>query len=183
MTTLFSSLPEVASVMDPLTIFKNGASPLLELHDEVLRDESALSVGERELIAAYVSGLNACNYCFGAHVSIASSYGIDEHVFEQLIEDPEGADIDSKLKPLLAYVRKLTLSMTKMIPSDAEAVYAAGWDERALYDVIMVCALFNFMNRLVEGTGCKPGAYTDTEASPGKIKSYVQLGKMMEVQE
>jgi hypothetical protein len=32
-------------------------------------------------------------------------------------------------------------------------VFAAGWDERALHDAVSVCALFNFMNRLVEGLG------------------------------
>jgi hypothetical protein len=32
-------------------------------------------------------------------------------------------------------------------------VYAAGWDEQALHDAVSVCALLNFMNRLVEGLG------------------------------
>jgi len=40
-----------------------------------------------------------------------------------------------------------------MTEADAAPVYAAGWDERALYDAIVVCALFNFMNRLVDGCG------------------------------
>ena len=40
-----------------------------------------------------------------------------------------------------------------MSQEDADQVYAAGWDERALHDAIEVCALFNFMNRFVEGHG------------------------------
>ena len=42
-----------------------------------------------------------------------------------------------------------------MTPGDAEAVFAAGWDERALHDAVNVVCLFNFMNRLVEGHGVK----------------------------
>lgn len=39
--------------------------------------------------------------------------------------------------------------------ADADAVFAAGWDGQALHDAVSVCALFNFMNRLVEGMGLK----------------------------
>ena len=40
-----------------------------------------------------------------------------------------------------------------MTQADADAVYAAGWDEQALHDAVAVCALFNFMNRYVQGLG------------------------------
>lgn len=69
------------------------------------------------------------------------------------MDDPSGAGVDPKLIPILAYVKKLTLSPSRMTVQDAAAVYAAGWSERALFDAVVVCALFNFMNRLVDGTG------------------------------
>ena len=40
-----------------------------------------------------------------------------------------------------------------MTEDDANAVYNAGWSETALFDAIQVCAVFNLVNRLVEGTG------------------------------
>ena len=50
-----------------------------------------------------------------------------------------------------------------MVQADADAVFAAGWDERALHDAVCVACLFNFMNRLVEGHGVKgnPGLYRE----------------------
>ncbi len=42
---------------------------------------------------------------------------------------------------------------TGVIQADADAVFAAGWDESALYHAVFVIALFNLMNRLVEGLG------------------------------
>ena len=35
------------------------------------------------------------------------------------------------------------------------AWFAAGWNEQAPHDAVSVCALFNFMNRLVEGIDLK----------------------------
>ncbi len=54
------------------------------------------------------------------------------------------------MKPALAYVKKLALTPSRIASADAENVFAAGWDEQALYDAVSVCALFNFMNLLVE---------------------------------
>ncbi|MDZ4307030.1 carboxymuconolactone decarboxylase family protein [Allopontixanthobacter sp.] len=136
-------------------LFPATVGPLLEYHDRVLRDPSPLTVAERELIAAYVSGLNACTYCHGSHVLAATAFGIDENWFEGLINDLESCAVDAKLKPLLAYVRKLTLTPSMIVEADAAAVYAAGWEEQALFDAISVCGLFNLMNRIVDGTGTR----------------------------
>ena len=67
----FPSLPDHAGVPDILRRFPAGVRALLEYHDAILRGASPLTVAERELIAAYVSGLNTCGYCHGAHRMIA----------------------------------------------------------------------------------------------------------------
>lgn len=59
------------------------------LHEELMRGESLLSVAERELIAAYVSGLNACPYCHGVHAATARRFGVSEHVLTDLLQDVE----------------------------------------------------------------------------------------------
>ena len=150
---IFPSLPQDAQLLELFRLFPHAVPALLDYHDRLLRDESPLTVGERELIAAYVSGLNACEFCHGAHAIAAGAHGIDEMLFAGLMADPDTASVDERLKPLLAYVRKLTLDPAKIAPADARRVYDAGWDERALFDAISVCALFNMMNRIVLGAG------------------------------
>ena len=59
-----------------------------------------------------------------------------------------------RLEPILAYAKKLTLTPTRLTQADADAVFAAGWSERALHDAVLTTCLFNFMNRLLEGHGC-----------------------------
>lgn len=135
--------------------FPHTVMPLLEYHDRLLRDPSPLTVAERELIAAYVSGINSCTYCHGAHVVAARAFGVDPDLSDGLMADLETSRVDNKLKPILAYVGKLTRTPSMMTEADATHVYAAGWDEQALFDAVSVCALFNFMNRIVEGSGIK----------------------------
>ena len=71
------SLPENPHLFDVFGRFRTGMEPLFYLHDAILREESPLSPGERELIAAYVSGLNSCNFCYGAHQNMAVAWDVD----------------------------------------------------------------------------------------------------------
>ena len=161
------SLPDGARLLDVFSRYPEVTEPLIEYHEALLRGPSPLSMAERELIAAYVSGLNACRYCHGIHARTAEAFGIEEGALERLVEDVEAtAGIDAKMKPLLRYVKKLTEAPARMTERDAEPVYAAGWDETALFHAVSVCALFNFMNRLVEGCGLKGDPGYALEAGP-----------------
>lgn len=153
MKRIFPSLPENAHLGDLFAQFPATIAPLLEFHDRLLRGPSDLSRGERELIAAYVSGLNSCAFCLGAHQIYAKAFGIDPALIDALLEDPETAPIEPRLRPLLAYARQLTDEPSRITEGHASAVYDAGWSEGALFDAIQTCALFNFMNRIVEGAG------------------------------
>jgi uncharacterized peroxidase-related enzyme len=159
--------PSIEGEPDLARVFKrfpHTVAPLLEYHDRLLRDPSPLTVAERELIAAYVSGINSCTYCHGAHVVAARAFGVDANLFEGLMADLATSAVDEKLKPLLAYVGKLTRTPAMMNDADAAPVYAAGWDEQALFDAVSVCALFNFMNRIVEGSGIKSNPLAASQA-------------------
>ena len=149
----FPSLPANPEMIEVLGAHPEGFASLCDYHDAILRGPSPLSVAERELIAAYVSGLNQCNFCHSSHLTFAEVHGVDPEIFENLVADPASAGIDEKLLPLLAYARKLTLAPASVTEADAAAVYAAGWTEKALFHTIAVTAIFNMMNRLVEGTG------------------------------
>ena len=71
-------------------------------------------------------------------------------------EGPEAAGVEDKLLPLLAYIRQLTLAPSRVTDSLAEAVFAAGWSEEALYCAIQTAALYNYMNRILDGAGIEP---------------------------
>lgn len=143
-----------------LAKFNTGVEKHLMLFHEVLMrgEDSPFSIAERELLAAYVSGvMDDCGYCVNIHKLVAIRFGIKDGLLESLVEDIDSADVEDKIKPVLHYVKKLTLHPGKMIQSDTDAVLNAGWSERALYDALMICCNWNFMNRLVEGLGLEVG--------------------------
>lgn len=171
------SLPGNARFPHVLLRFRRGAKPLLELHEAILREDGPLSVGDREMIAAYVSGLNACAYGAGAHTAAAKLMGMPDGLIDDLVRDLEGAAVSARIKPLLAFVRKLTLSPGKLSQEDADAVFEVGWDEEALYLAVQICSLRSYMDRLVEGVGLIPDpAEHDMEAET-LLAGYMSLAE------
>ena len=149
----FPSFPEDATTAEIFATRPDIYGPWGEAVQAIMRGPSPLTPGERELIGVFVSASNSCNYCAGGHRAAAEAFGVDHGVFEALMQDISTAPVPERMKPLLAYVKKLTTAPGRLVQADADAVYAAGWDERALHDAVAVCCVFNFMNRLVEGHG------------------------------
>ncbi len=150
----FPSLPEDAGVAKLWEVFNPEAREGLSIFSRsFMRNEGMLSPAEKEMIAAYVSALNDSDYCFAGHSRVAVNLGIDEGVFEPLVDDIETAPVRDALKPLLRFVNRLTLAPARIGQADADAVFAAGWDEQALHEAICVCARFSMMNRLTLGHG------------------------------
>ena len=158
-----SSLPADAGLLQVLQAYPRTAKPLLALHEQVMRAPSPFTAAERELIAAYVSGLNACGYCHGSHAAAAAAFGLPPELPAEAVCDLDSAPVPGPMKPVLRYLAKLTLTPAEVTETDAREVFAAGWDEPALHDAVLVCALFNCMNRMVEGLGIK--------ADPDYLKS------------
>lgn len=147
------SLPAKPAMRDLYRAYPATTKPLGEFTEAAMRGPSPFTQGQREMIAAYVSGLNACGYCHGTHVAVAAACGGAPDLIRALLDDLDGAPVEARMKPVLRYARKLTLTPAHMTPDDAAEVYQAGWGDDALYSTVLVTALFNFYNRLAEGVG------------------------------
>lgn len=152
------SLPEKTNLSDVFKAYPKGVGHLLRYHDAILRSPSPFTIGERELIAALVSRLNGCEYCSNAHTFYTETYGMAEGLVDAVVEDIASSGAAEKMKPVLAYVRKLTLAPATIDQSDVDTMLDAGWSEEAVHDAAAVTALYNFMNRIIEGTGIDPFA-------------------------
>lgn len=155
--TLLRSLPDDATFAELRQTYAALLDKLRPYAEQLMRGPSELTTAERELIAAFVSGLNSCSYCYGTHARVASEFGLDENVLRALLDDIDSAPIEPRLKPVMHYVTKLTLTPSRLSRADAEAVRSAGFSDEGLMHAVAVCAYFNQMNRLVEGTGIRGG--------------------------
>ena len=151
------SIPQAEeSVAAVLRRYPQHALLITELADVVMRSgECAFSSEQRELIGAYTSGTNDCTYCYGTHKATAEAFGVDENLLESMLSDLDGSTVDEKLKPVLRYVKKLTETPSRMVQADVDAIFDAGWDEDDFHYAVMICGLFNLMNRMMDGYGVK----------------------------
>jgi uncharacterized peroxidase-related enzyme len=154
----FPSLSDKAGLGDTYELHPGVLRPMRELGRIIMRGDSPLTPAQREMIAAYVSKLNDCDYCYYGHSQMAVNLGVERVTIERLVEDTDSAPIEEAMKPILRFVKKLTLTPHAVNQGDADAVYRAGWSERALHDAILVCCRFNYVNRLAMGHGLDPDA-------------------------
>ena len=128
--------------------------PLSELAEVLLRGPSTLTRGERELIAAYVSGLNDCQYCTGSHSACAAAQlpgGMA--LVEQVRADPGSAPLPAKLKTLLAIAAAVQQSGLNVTADQVAEARAAGANDLEIHDTVLIAAMFSMFNRYVDGLG------------------------------
>jgi len=128
------------------------ARPLSELAEVVLRGPSTLARGERELIAAYVSALNDCQYCSSSHSACAAAQlpgGMA--VVEQVRAGPATAPVSAKLKALLQIASAVRHSGHAVTAEHITAARAAGATDVEIHDTVLIAAMFCMFNRYVDG--------------------------------
>lgn len=151
-----ASLPENAGPPAIYTQYPDIYGPWSQMSQALMNGPSPLTQGERELILAYATGLAGCEFVFVAHSEVAYAWGIERGLVEQLLENLDAAPVDARLKALLAFVRKLTLTPGEMSKADVDGVLNAGWDEHGLHDAVAVTARAALMHRLVAAYGFTP---------------------------
>jgi uncharacterized peroxidase-related enzyme len=121
--------------------------PMKKVTHEAMRGPSAWSIGDRELMAAYVSKLAECQYCIKAHCAVSSrAYG-DGAKVQAALADPASAPIDDGLRATLAMLRKLTLDGA-VDSSDMRELLAAGVSRAQIQDALAVAFAFYVTTRL-----------------------------------
>ena len=77
----------------------------------------------------------------------------DDHLVYHLQRDWQQAPLQPDERPMLAFVVKLTLQPGQVTAGDVQSLRDAGFDDRGVLDVVLICAMFAFMNRLLDGVG------------------------------
>ena len=130
--------------------------PWSEMSEALMNGPSPLSRGERELIFAYAAGLAGCEFVYVAHSEVAYALGVERGLIEALLENPAAAGVEDRLRPLLAFVRKLTLEPCEIGKADLDAVLAAGFEEKAIDDAVGITGRAMFMRCIAQAYGFTP---------------------------
>jgi AhpD family alkylhydroperoxidase len=114
---------------------------------EAMRGRSTWSVGDRELMAAYISKVNDSPFCVGAHTATAAGAYQDRERVTAVLADLDSAPIDEGLRAALGMLGKLTRERT-LSADDIRAVLSAGVSRQQIEDALAVNFAFNTIDRL-----------------------------------
>jgi uncharacterized peroxidase-related enzyme len=125
-----------------------------DLVETLLCGPHTLTLGERELIATYVSSLNDCHYCQSIHGAIAAAHlNGDEELVKRVKADFRHAAISEKLKALLAIAAKVQKGGKNVTAEDISDARGEGATDLEIHDTVLIAAAFCMFNRYVEGLG------------------------------
>jgi alkylhydroperoxidase family enzyme len=74
----------------------------------------------------------------------------DDKLVQAVLDDYQSAPIDERLRAMLAFLEKLTLTPDAMTDADAATLRAAGVDAAAAESAMYVAYVFNVMDRLAD---------------------------------
>ncbi len=166
-------LPDnVPGIVAPMMAYPETEKHLNGLAEVLLRGESSLTPAERETIAAYVSNGNECFFCTNAHAAVARVHYGEEGagVVDQVLGDVATAPVSPKMRALLAIADKVRKDGRSVTTEDVEKARAAGADDRALHDTVLIAAAFCMFNRYVDGLATW---------APKDMELYKGIGQML----
>jgi uncharacterized peroxidase-related enzyme len=146
------------------------AKPMRELAHILLHEPSSLELGERELIAAYVSARNRTTFCALSHGAAAAAHLGNAATVKQVTTDLEGAQVTAKLKALLAIAGKVQQDGKLVTAADVDAARQEGATDREIHDTVLIAAAFSMYNRYVDGLGTW---------QPENPEMYAQMGRQL----
>jgi uncharacterized peroxidase-related enzyme len=150
----YIDVPEGVPGIRSLVLFRpETGKPLYELAQVLLRGgDGPLTEAERELIAAYVSSRNQCNFCMNSHAAAARClYGEDASIVDAVLTDITAAELSSKMKALLFIAGQVQLSGRAVTPAAITAAREQGASDREIHDTVLIAAAFSMFNRYVDG--------------------------------
>lgn len=117
------------------------------LTNEAMRGSSEWSVGDRELMAAYVAKTNQCPFCVAAHSATSGmAYGDDAKV-AAVLADLDTAPIEEPLRATLRMLGKLGHEHS-VDAADIQQMLDAGVTRSQIEDALAVSLAFNITARL-----------------------------------
>jgi uncharacterized peroxidase-related enzyme len=135
-----------------------------------IADKTGFTPQERNIAYIAIIYENECTYCMAGHTNLSRMASVEPDVISAVREGRPIAD--PKLEALRQFAAKVTRSRGVVSEVDVAAFKAAGYNNRAMLDVLVLAAtklISNYANHLAQ-TPLDP-FMKDTEwSAPGKLK-------------
>ena len=126
-------------------------------HDALmLKEDSGLGKGDREMIVVAVSGRNRCIYCVVAHGAILRIYEKKPLVADQVATNHLKADITPRQKAMCDFAIKITEASYAVADEDFALLRGHGFSDEDIWDIGAIAAFFGLSNRMANLTAMRP---------------------------
>ena len=126
-------------------------------HDALmLREDSGLTKGEREMIVTTTSAANHCLYCVVAHGAILRIYEKKPLVADQVAINYCKADISPRQRAMLDFAMKVCLHSDEIADADFAPLHAHGFSDEDIWDIASITAFFGLSNRIASFSNMLP---------------------------
>jgi len=143
---------DLPGIVGLLAFSPDTAQPLLQLAEVLLRGPNTLTSAEREMIAAYVSYRNDCDFCQLSHSAAATAHlGGNQLLVDRVKADPETAEVSGKLKALLSIAAQVQKGGKNVSAEAIDRARGEGATDKEIHDTVLIAAAFCMYNRYVDG--------------------------------
>ena len=126
-------------------------------HDALmLREDSDLTKGEREMIVTTTSAANHCLYCVVAHGAILRIYEKKPLLADQVATNYRKADISPRQRAMLDFAMKVCLNSHEIEDADFAPLHAHGFSDEDIWDIASITAFFGLSNRIASFSNMLP---------------------------
>ncbi len=127
---------------------------MVDISSSLLFNEGHLSRRQKELIATWISQLNACPYCTDSHGFFLVVQGANQETAQSLATgNLEDAGLSEPETRLLQYLEEVNSASFKTTRSDVLALIALGWREEQIAEAVHVAAMLRFCNTVANAFG------------------------------
>ncbi|MEM7709318.1 MAG: carboxymuconolactone decarboxylase family protein [Pseudomonadota bacterium] len=142
----FGRLPGLHRVMSESPQLLDAYQRLHKLFQETQFDKDELTV-----VWQTINVEHACHYCVPAHTGIAKMMKVDDAITEALRNETPLPS--PKLEALRTFTLEVTRQRGEVRPEQMRAFFDAGYDHRAILDVVLGLAqkvMSNYVNHMAE---------------------------------
>jgi uncharacterized peroxidase-related enzyme len=88
-----------------------------------------------------------------SHAEFLRRATLDEELAAALRRDYRQADLSPADRAMLDFAARLTAEPARMTAEDAGRLRSAGFDDRAVLQITLIAAWFNYINRVADALG------------------------------
>lgn len=127
---------------------------MVDMGASILFIDGSLTRRQKEMIATYISTLNACPYCLDSHAYFLTVQGTTIETMKAIAAGRlDDAEISLPERELLRFTGRINSESFKIADDDVQRLRDLHWQEEQIAEAVHVAAMMGLCNRVANAFG------------------------------